>query len=308
MIKRENFQVLMERRTRWILFLVMTMLLILIAFVVQLFYMEGVFLTGYGGANPPATQESTEAITPDSVTQSNPIGDNSVCGNNFVGSGEECDDGPNGSEECTTTCRWTFCGDGTTQTPNGKGTSSGSPPGFNEECDDGNTDNSDECIYDSNDEYYCKLAYCGDGYIFSTGCDLFSGECEECDDGNDIDTDLCTNACIIGGGSGSEEDNDEDGVPDSEDKCPGFDDRIDSDGDSWPDACDNCPLHSNPLQLDNDGDGVGNVCQNLVDGDGDSGNGAGNSNGGSGGSGGGGSYDNRDDSTSDEATSYLINS
>ncbi len=50
-----------------------------------------------------------------------------------------------------------------------------------EACDDGNADNSDDCL-DS-----CEMARCGDGVIQSG--------VEECDDGNDIDGDDCLNAC-----------------------------------------------------------------------------------------------------------------
>ncbi len=50
-----------------------------------------------------------------------------------------------------------------------------------EECDDGNTDNSDACL-DT-----CKLAVCGDGFVHDG--------VEACDDGNDIDTDGCLSSC-----------------------------------------------------------------------------------------------------------------
>lgn len=52
-----------------------------------------------------------------------------------------------------------------------------------EECDDGNTDDTDACRVD------CSLPACGDGVV-QTG--------EECDDGNDIDDDLCSNDCVAG--------------------------------------------------------------------------------------------------------------
>ncbi len=52
-----------------------------------------------------------------------------------------------------------------------------------EECDDGNDDDTDECISS------CKIAVCGDGRVF-VGT-------EECDDGNDDDTDACSSKCEI---------------------------------------------------------------------------------------------------------------
>ncbi|MEM9463562.1 MAG: DUF4215 domain-containing protein, partial [Myxococcota bacterium] len=65
------------------------------------------------------------------------------------------------------------------------------PPGFcgdaqvgpDEQCDDGDTDNTDECLTN------CMAAICGDGFV-RTGV-------EACDDGNNIDTDACTNACAL---------------------------------------------------------------------------------------------------------------
>ena len=52
----------------------------------------------------------------------------------------------------------------------------------NEECDDGNTDNEDDCTN------ACTVAFCGDGIV---------GPYEQCDDGNDVDKDECTNTCTL---------------------------------------------------------------------------------------------------------------
>ncbi len=51
-----------------------------------------------------------------------------------------------------------------------------------------------------------------------------------------------------------EDDSDGDGVPDTVDACPGFDDTIDFDGDGIPDACD----------LDDDNDGITNIEEGCV--------------------------------------------
>ena len=53
-----------------------------------------------------------------------------------------------------------------------------------EECDDENTDNSDDCLNS------CKNAYCGDSVMKTTGENI-----EVCDDGNNNENDGCTNAC-----------------------------------------------------------------------------------------------------------------
>ncbi|MFC1610047.1 hypothetical protein ACFL6C_03760, partial [Myxococcota bacterium] len=47
-------------------------------------------------------------------------------------------------------------------------------------------------------------------------------------------------------------DSDGDGVPDSIDICPGFDDRLDDDGDTVPDGCDVCPGADDTLDTDMD--------------------------------------------------------
>lgn len=76
------------------------------------------------------------------------------------------------------------------------------------------------------------------------------------------------------------DDEDNDGVCDGEDLCPGHDDMEDKDGDLQPDACDpcpadpgddkdqdglcgdvdNCPADANPDQTDSDNDGAGDPC------------------------------------------------
>ncbi|QYA25997.1 hypothetical protein G3I01_10885 [Gramella sp. MT6] len=92
--------------------------------------------------------------------------------------------------------------------------------------------------------------------------------------------------CPGGGDPTCEIDTDQDGVPDCDDICPGFDDTIDTDEDGVPDgcdecaegddnidtdedgyadACDNCPQASNQDQADSDGDGVGDACDECVD-------------------------------------------
>jgi len=82
----------------------------------------------------------------------------------------------------------------------------------------------------------------------------------------------------------SDDDLDDDGVADAEDLCPDFPDPMqgDQDGDGLGDACDPdddddgfldeedvCPRLSDPWQEDSDGDGLGDACSELVDGDGD---------------------------------------
>ncbi|NOZ43695.1 MAG: DUF4215 domain-containing protein [bacterium] len=89
----------------------------------------------------------------------------------------------------------------------------------NEQCDDGNNDNTDNCLNT------CILAYCGDGYLKDNfeqcddgntsngdGCNILcqkeeSPYCgdgiidkengEQCDDGNNNNNDACLNNCHI---------------------------------------------------------------------------------------------------------------
>ena len=91
-------------------------------------------------------------------------------------------------------------------------------------------------------------------------------------------------------------DSDGDGFGNACDVCPGFDDATDTDGDQIADGCDGCPLDfdndidadgvcgnadncpavSNPLQIDNNSDGIGDACccpgqRGNIDGDGNDG-------------------------------------
>ncbi len=100
----------------------------------------------------------------------------------------------------------------------------------------------------------------------------FDGEpdCSDDDIDNDgipNDADSCPEVDNVGDG-----DDDGDGVGNACDQCPGVDDNnppaTDSDGDGQVDACDNCPGDGNPDQKDLDGDGEGDACDGDVDGDG----------------------------------------
>ncbi len=70
------------------------------------------------------------------------------------------------TEAATTTEEPAVCGDGHV--------------GGDEECDDGNADNTDDCLNS------CMNPYCGDGLVAKD---------EECDDGNTENDDGCNNAC-----------------------------------------------------------------------------------------------------------------
>ncbi len=201
------------------------------------------------------------------------------CGDGSVDPGEECDDGNlNDLDACSRQCRRARCGDGVRQE--------------GEACDDGNIANTDACV-----SLECVLARCGDGY---TREDLPEDDpaYEACDDGNAVPDDGC-DQCRANG------DIDGDEVLDHLDNCPeafnpdqaNFDgdhlgdvcdpdddnDNLtdetewerqtnpldpDSDDDGFRDDQDNCPLTVNPEQIDTDGDGYGNACDDDDDEDG----------------------------------------
>jgi cysteine-rich repeat protein len=128
--------------------------------------------------------------------------------------GETCDP-PGGQQPNGQTCRedCTYCGDATVDA--------------GEQCDDGNTDNADDCRND------CTLPRCGDG---------IQDPNELCDDGNTADGDGCDANCQIEGECG-------DGIvqPQLGEQCE-------------PPNTDVCDANCHPLEIcldlvDNDGDG-----------------------------------------------------
>ncbi len=110
----------------------------------------------------------------------------------------------------------TSTGDDTTSTSTtSDDTSTGEPApvcgdgvvGGEEECDDGNDDDSDNCVAG------CKQAMCGDGLV---------GPGEGCDDGNTVDDDECGNDCSLsscGDGKLQQGEACDDGDADDSDEC-----------------------------------------------------------------------------------------
>jgi hypothetical protein len=89
--------------------------------------------------------------------------------------------------------------------------------------------------------------------------------CWECDEDQatftffcDEDNDGVADACDICPGYNDNVDSDDDGVPDGCDICPGYNDNVDSDDDGVPDGCDICPGYND--NVDSDDDGVPDGC------------------------------------------------
>jgi len=93
------------------------------------------------------------------------------CGDGQLDPGEQCDDGPNNSDQaaCKLDCTPQSCGDGDL--------------GPGELCDDGNPEDADACTA------ACVPNVCGDGLV-NVGV-------EACDDGDDDELDACTPACAL---------------------------------------------------------------------------------------------------------------
>ena len=126
-----------------------------------------------------------------------------VCGNGVLETGEACDSGASNGMygHCNATCTGLGprCGDSMTNGPEqcDDGNTSNTDACLNscllptcgdghvragvEQCDDGNTSTTDACIM-------CVSARCGDGYL-QTGV-------EACDDGNTSNTDACLGTCV----------------------------------------------------------------------------------------------------------------
>ncbi len=137
------------------------------------------------------------------------------CGNGLVTMGEECDDGNDNANDNCINCRNASCGDDVCNGGENCGSCAadcGDCPGMpecgngvidpGEECDDGNTVATDNCVD-------CRNATCGDrtcnGDENCQSCEADCGACpetaacgngtrepgEECDDGNSVATDFC---------------------------------------------------------------------------------------------------------------------
>jgi len=104
---------------------------------------------GIGG---PANDGDEDCDGESDCTATCEYGGSTICGNNIPEGSEDCDDGPGGSEQCTPSCHWTRCGDGTKQNPNGERTGGPANDG-DEDCDEGSSGN-DFCT--GNCEKICK--------------------------------------------------------------------------------------------------------------------------------------------------------
>ncbi len=126
-----------------------------------------------------------------------------VCGNGFHEVNEECDDSNTSSGDgCSSNCLFETCADGIQNQgetdidcggencqPCDPVCGNGVVDGWGEQCDDGNSNNEDDCLNN------CLEATCGDGVV--------QAGIEECDDGNNIETDNCTSDCLNPTGSGT---------------------------------------------------------------------------------------------------------
>ncbi|MBA3548041.1 MAG: hypothetical protein H0T76_16290 [Nannocystis sp.] len=123
---------------------------------------DGTGSTG-GGPPPPPLGCGNGVIDPleqcDGGEDCTPACTFHVCGDGYLGAGEQCDEaGANGdTQSCTSTCQTARCGDGLV--------------GPGEPCDDGNAIKTDACVEG------CVLASCGDGFLQMNVelCDLGAG-------------------------------------------------------------------------------------------------------------------------------------
>ncbi|MGB0589739.1 MAG: lamin tail domain-containing protein [Myxococcota bacterium] len=175
----------------------------------------------------------------------------SLCGNGVLDEGEACDDGALNSDTapgaCRLDCEHSSCGDGVWDPQEG--------------CDDGNLEAGDAC------GVTCQPpSSCGDGVLDAV---------EGCDDGtlnSDTVPGACRTDCLparCGDGVVDPAEGCDDGNFDPADGCEATcTSSPDLDSDGVPDAVDGCPAVADPLQVDTDGDGLGDVCDPPICGNG----------------------------------------
>lgn len=132
--------------------------------------------TSGGSTDATGTSATATAATTESGSDEAPIPP--TCGDGVEDPGETCDWGAENSNAngCLLNCQRAYCGDGHTWIGN-------------EICDDGNDDNTDECVG-------CSVWICGDGFVYPAE--------EDCDDGSRQDGDACPQNCRFTDGTGED--------------------------------------------------------------------------------------------------------
>jgi cysteine-rich repeat protein len=193
------------------------------------------------------------------------------CGNRFVDSGEQCDDGNiEPGDGCSEQCLSEYCGNGIIDNDLGEQCDHGGSPGdrcsaicFIEVCGNGNVDSDEEC--DDNNttagdgcSSSCKSEACGNG--------LLEGS-EVCDDGNAEPGDGCSSICTSESCGNNVTDRDmgeecDDGLPSAGDGCSEVC-RYEECGNGIVDVQETCDDHNT-----SNGDGCSELCRSELCGNG----------------------------------------
>jgi cysteine-rich repeat protein len=140
------------------------------------------------------TSPSKNPLNPDhTVDPGGVVNPTAVCGDGDLNGFEECD--PPNDTYCKQDCKYNVCGDARTLTINYTQTDGTYVTA--EDCDDGNTNETDGCMND------CTRPVCGDGIVQNydgpanaRSLDNYT-HFEACDDGNNVEGDGCSNRCQL---------------------------------------------------------------------------------------------------------------